>query len=67
MARSFHETLLSGKLRQAFRRAADWEGGGCLLPEEKCTKTGRPVADALREKHPEMHVPPVENPACADF
>ena len=39
MARSFHETVLSGKLRQAIRCATDREGGGCLLPGNKCTKT----------------------------
>ena len=33
----------------------------------KYTKTVRPVAEVLREKHPEMLVPPVENPACAVF
>ena len=54
VARSFHETVLTGKLRQAFRRATDREGGGCLLPRDKCTKTGRPVAAVLREKHPDM-------------
>ena len=48
VAWSFHETVLSGKLRQAVRRATDREGGGCLLPEEKCTKTGRLVAEVLR-------------------
>ena len=67
VARSFHETVLSGKLRQAVCWATDREGGGCLLPEDKCTKTGRPVAEALRDKHPDMRVPPVENPACAAF
>ena len=30
-------------------------------------KTGRPVAEVLREKHPDMRVPPMENPACAAF
>ena len=59
VARSFHETVLSGKLRQVVRRATDREGGGCLLLGNKCTKTGRPVADVLREKHPNMRVPPV--------
>ena len=59
MSRSFHETVLSGKLRQAVRRATNQEGVGCLLPGDKCTKTGRLVADVLREKHPDMRVPPV--------
>ena len=67
VARSFHETVLLGKLRQAVRRATGREGGGCLLPGDKCTKTGRPVADVLREKHPDMRVPSVENPTCAAF
>ena len=44
VARSFHETVLSGKLWQAVCRATYREGGGCLLPEDLCTKTGRPVA-----------------------
>ena len=30
MARSYHDAVLSGKLRQAVRRATDREGVGCL-------------------------------------
>ena len=30
-------------------------------------KTGRPVAEVLWEKHPDMGVPPVENPTCVAF
>ena len=30
-------------------------------------KTGRPFADVLREKHPDMRLPPAENPVCAAF
>ena len=67
MARNFHETVISGKLRQALHQATDREGGGCLLPGGKCTKTGQPVADVLRDKHPDMRVPRVENPLCAAF
>ena len=67
MARSFHETVLSGKLRQAIRWETERNRGGCLLLEDKCTKTRRPVAEVLREKHPDMRVPPVENPVCASF
>ena len=35
MARSFHETVLSGKLQQAVHQETNREGGGCLLPGEK--------------------------------
>ena len=59
VAWSFHKTVLSGKLCQAVRRATDREGEGCLLPDNQCTKTGRPVAEVLREKHPDMRVPPL--------
>ena len=43
VARSCHDTVLSGKILQAVRRATGREGGGCLLPDDQCTKTGRPV------------------------
>ena len=62
MARSSHETLLSGKFRQDVRRATDREGGGYLVPGEKYTNTKQPVADVLWEKHPDMHVPPWKTP-----
>ena len=52
VARSFHKTVLLGKLRQAVRRATNREGGGCLLPNDQCTKTGQLVAEFLMEKHP---------------
>ena len=67
VARSFHETVLSGKLRQAFYWETDQEGGGCLLLEDKCTKTGGPVAEFFLEKHPDMRVPTVENSTCEAF
>ena len=40
VARSYHDTVLSGNLRQAVRWATNREGGGCLLPDYQCTKTG---------------------------
>ena len=67
VAQIFLKTVLSGKLRQAVCRATYREGGGCLLPDDQCTKTGRQVADILWEKHPGMCIPPVENLTCADF
>ena len=62
MARSFHKKVLLGKLRQDVRQATDREGGGCLLLEYQCTKTGRLVAEVFPEKHPYMRVPPMETP-----
>ena len=67
VARSYRGTVLSGKLWQDVRQATDREGGGCLLLDDQCTKTGQPVAEVLREKHPDMRVPPVEDPTCAAF
>ena len=67
VARSYQDTVLSGKLRQSVRRSTNREGGGCLLPDDQCTKTGRQVAEVLKEKHRYMRVPPVENPTCAAF
>ena len=67
VARSYYNMVLFGKLRQAVRRATDREGGGCLLPDGQCTKTGRPVAEVLQEKHPEMRAPPGGNTTCAAF
>ena len=59
--------MISGNLRQAVRQENDKEGGGCILPDNRCTKTGQPVAEVLWEKHTDMSVPPVENPTCAAF
>ena len=60
VAWGFHETVLSGKLRQAVRRSTDRDRGRCLLPDDQYTKTGRPVADVLQEKHADISVPPVQ-------
>ena len=62
VARSYHDTVLSGKLRQAVRWETDRKGGGCLLPDDQCTKTGRPVVEVLREKHLYMFFPPWRTP-----
>ena len=67
VAWSYYDTVLSGKLRQAIRWSTDREGGGCLLQDDQCTKTWRLVEEVLREKHPYMRVPPMENPMCAAF
>ena len=67
LAQSYHSTFLSGKIWQAVCRANNREGGGCLLPDDLCTKTGQQVAEVLQEKHWDMRVSPMENPACTAF
>ena len=67
LARSYHDTVLSGKLQKAVRRSIDREGGGFLLPYNQCTKTGQPVEEVLWENHPDMSFPPTENPTCTGF
>ena len=57
IARSYYDMVLSGKLRQAVRWATIRKGGGCLLSDDQCTKTRRPVAEVLREKHPDTRTP----------
>ena len=63
----YHNTVMYSKLPQAVHQATGREGGGCLFPYDQCTKNGRPVAEVLREKHPDIRISPVNNPACADF
>ena len=67
MSRRYHEMVLSGRLRQAVHRATNREGEGCILLDNQCTKKGRLVVEVLLEKHPDMRVPPVENPTCSAF
>ena len=54
VTRSYHDTVLTGNLRQAVCQATERERGRCLLPDNQCTKTGRPVAEVLQEKHLDM-------------
>ena len=67
VAWSYYNTVCYGKLQQAVRRATNREGGGCLLPDNQCTKTGQPVAEVLRKKHLDMHVPPCGKPHVRSF
>ena len=53
-ARAFNARVLSGRLRSAVQTLTRSEDGGVLAPDAKCTKTGRPVLEVLREKHPKM-------------
>ena len=55
--RAFHAKLTSGRVRAACRNLTNRDGGGLLHPTDKCTKTGRPVLDVLKSKHPPLRDP----------
>ena len=38
------------------------ERGGVLGPKDLCTKTGTPVIEVLRAKHPDQHIPDLQDP-----
>ena len=56
-ARAFNAKVLSGRLRSAVRDITSRGSGGVLQPDSTCSKTGRPVLDVLKEKHPELRDP----------
>jgi hypothetical protein len=56
-ARAFDARVLTGR-RSAVRHLTSREGGGVLQPADLCTKSGRPVVEVLREKHPDLREPP---------
>ena len=60
--RTFHQLVLQGKLRSAVRYITDREKGGLLAPDDIDEKSGLPVEEVLRSKHPEPRVP-----LAADF
>jgi hypothetical protein len=67
IARKYNSMVLDGKLRAAVRFATNRGGGGVLLPQDSCTKTGRPVMEVLRSQHPDTRIPDLEDPHCIAF
>jgi hypothetical protein len=67
IARKYNSMVLYGKLRAAVRFATDRGGGGVLLPQDSCTKTGWPVMEVLRSQHPDTRIPDLEDPHCIAF
>ena len=60
IARQYAARVHSGRLRAAVRFATEREGGGPMQPDDIDSKTGRPVIDVLRSKHPPPHDTPIE-------
>ncbi len=73
IARKYHNMVLGGKVRAAVRMVTNRGTGGSYRPWDLDSKSGRPVIDVLREKHPASHVPSEEDfdahagaPDCLD-
>jgi hypothetical protein len=57
-ARAYNAKVLSGHIPSAVRTLTSRDQGGVLQPpDDDCTKTGRPVLEVLRRKHPAMRDP----------
>jgi hypothetical protein len=67
IARKYNLMVLDGKLRAAVHFATDRSGGRVLLPQDSCTKTGRPGMEVLRLQHPDTRIPDLEDPHCIAF
>ena len=66
-ARVFNSSVLDGKLRSAVRLLTGGERGGVLGPKDLCTKTGTPVIEVLRAKHPDQRIPDLQDPENLAF
>jgi hypothetical protein len=67
IAQKYILMVLDGKLRAAVRFATSRDGGGVLLPQDACTKTGQPVMEVLLSQHPDTRIPDLEDPNCIAF
>ena len=50
-----------GRVSSAVKMVTNRDLGGLYRPTDACSKTGRPVIDILREKHPEGVIPDVSH------
>jgi hypothetical protein len=66
-ARKYNSLVLDGKLCAAVHFATNRGCARVLLPQDSCTKTGRPVMEVLRLQHPDTRIPDLEDPHCIAF
>jgi hypothetical protein len=61
IARNYHNMVLGGKVRAAVSMVTNRGSGGAYQPFDLDSKSGRPVIEVLREKHPASRVPSEED------
>ncbi len=64
IARKYNHMVLNGKLCTA---AMAHNGGGVLLPQDACTKTGQLVMEVLQSQHPDTRIPNLGDPDYIAF
>ncbi len=67
IAQKYNHMVLDGKLLAAVHFTTACFGCGVLLPQDACTKTGRPVIEVLQLQHPDTRIPHLEDPDCIAF
>ncbi len=67
IARKYNHMVLVGKLCNAVCFAMAWDSDGVLLPQDACTKTGKPVIEVLQLQHPDARIPNLGVPDCIAF
>ena len=61
VTRVYNSTFMSGKIRQAVRKATDREGGLVRRIHDKYSKTGLPIIKVIRQKHPATRITDYSN------
>ncbi len=67
IARKYNHIVLDSKLRATVRFVMACDGGGVMLPQDTCTKTGRSVMEVLQSQHPDTRIPNLGDPDCIAF
>jgi hypothetical protein len=67
IAQKYNHMVLNGKLQAAVCFVMARNGGGVLLPQDACTKTGQPVIEVLQLQHPDTRIPNLGDPDCIAF
>ena len=67
MARAFKSKVVNGKIRAAVRGIRGQGQRGVLFPWNLYFKTGQPVMDILRDKHPAICNPDLSYPKGSSF
>ena len=67
IARRYHSLVIDGRLKAAVRYATNRSGGGVLAPGDIDSKSGLPVIEVLRNKHPKIRRPELDRAGWASF